>query len=122
MFLTIHFTRKEPKDKGEENGTVDLLLYKNLYCLLKTLHTYIGSPHCDKKSRRFLSIYSTDNELKKRQKNCLEHEPCFMKLPKTSFRFTKFYCRISSKFVGVADFGAMKKEDNRMKEKLTKNN
>ena len=68
------------------------------------------------------STYSTDNELAHHQKLCLEHEPVIMKFPEElSFRFTKYYQKITLNFLGVADFEKMNKGDITMNGKLTKN-
>ena len=72
MFQPLHFTRRVPKCKDEEETNVELFVNKNQLCLLKQLHTYTGPPHGDKFCRISLSILSADNELQKGWKFCSE--------------------------------------------------
>ena len=70
VHLPLYYTRKVAKDKDAEKTIVNLKLYKNIYCLLKNLHTYMGPPLSDNICRNCLSTFSIDTELKSHQKFC----------------------------------------------------
>ena len=101
-----------------------MLLFRNNYCLLKEIHTFIGLTDFTKFCKNCFSTYSIDNEVKNHQKLCFGESAIYYefskkKVSKVSFRFSKFLYEIPLYFLGVAGFDAMN-EDNTLKTKINK--
>ena len=55
--------------KIESDNVIDLLIYKNLYALIKKLHVFLGDHHKSFVCRRCLNSYTCENALIKHKEN-----------------------------------------------------
>ena len=67
--------------KSEYETTIDLLIYKNHYVLIKKLHIFIGNSKCKFICRRCLSCFEHEHVLMKHKDRCEQQDFTAIKLP-----------------------------------------
>ena len=91
--------------KNEHETTIDLLIYKNHYVLIKKLHTFIGNSKSKFICRRCLSCFEHEHVLMKHKDRCEQQDFTAIKLPlDKQLNWKKHYQKIPLYFRIYADF------------------
>ena len=91
----------------ENRKTIDLILYKNHYILLKKLHVFIGKHDNSYVCRNCLSSYSVQSELITHKKLCgNKNKSVYVPTKETHLKWNKYYQKMPIYSIIIADFEA----------------
>ena len=77
--------------KKDTDKVIGLLIYKNLYVLIKNLHVFLGKRDSKFACTRCLRSYSSQNVLIKQKQRCEQQEKTAIKTSNESHLFRKKY-------------------------------
>ena len=94
--------------KNIENRRIkDLILYKNLYILLKKLHVFVGKHDSCYVCRNCLSIYTVQSELSTHKKLCgNKNKSVYIPSKETYIKWKNYYQKMPIYSIIIADFEA----------------
>ena len=91
----------------ENRRSIDLILYKNHYILLKKLHVFIGKPDNSFVCRNCLSSYTVQSKLITHKKLCgNKNKSVYIPSKETHVKWNKYYQKMPIYSIIIADFEA----------------
>ena len=75
--------------KNESDNSIDLLIYKNHYALIKKLHVFLGNHNKSFVCRRCLNSYTCENALTNHKEKCGEDNICTIRTSNESHFYWK---------------------------------
>ena len=98
--------------KNESDNVIDLLIYKNLYVLIKKLHVFLGDHNKSFVCRRCLNSYTCENALLNHKEKCGYDNICTIRTSNESLLcWKKHFHRSPLYFRILADFEADNEND-----------
>ena len=97
--------------KNGSDKVIDLLIYKNLYVLIKKLNVFIGKHDCKYICRKCLNSYTTNSMLIKHKNLCGQNQ-ILKTSPNSHIYWKKYYQKNKLYFRIYADFEADNKKEN----------
>ena len=99
--------------KNESDNVIDLIIYKNLYALIKNLHVFLGDHHKNFVCRRCLNSYTCENALINHKEKCGDDNICTIRTSNESHLFWKKNFHKNTLYFRIyADFEADNGKDN----------